>query len=908
LATYIASSAVPRQVDRCQHCPQTILATQSLEQMKTTLSNTQWQHLQALFDRAEQMDMSAADALIASLRPDDALIAETLAAMLSAHRQWQQRTGVAIETLAAAASPSAVGARLGAFTLVKEIGRGGMGTVYLGERADGQVQQQVAIKVLHARNLDDNTRARFQREREILASFDHPGIARLLDVGESDAGEPYYVMEYLRGLPIDAHCDQHRLSIRERLNLFRGICDAVQYAHGKLILHRDIKPSNIIVDAAGMPKLIDFGIAKPIHLLDAATVEETATHQRYFSPVNAAPEQIRGESVSVACDVYQLGTLLHELLTGKPIFDLQGSSTSDLERRISSVIPAAPSRAAESVVEEVAQARALDSAKALSRALRGDLDAIVQRAVRKEPHQRYASVEQMSQDIERHLRDEPVLGRRGDRAYHFSRFVKRHRRALAIATLSTFALITFTALLLVQVQRTTVERDRALEASKRAEAVTQFLVEIFESGDPAKAMRPDAPISYALQRGRDLLGERLQDDPLMRARLLQTLSTIYVSLDDTETAGALMLESVGLSETLTVADPLAFARRLQYAGSIMAMNGKFEDSRAILNRVMSVYQSMNAGTEVSWYTQMFLLKLRARDGGTEACNQLDALSMRLLDMGPEWSDEAARVYLTAAYCGPPTRARLDWLDRHALALIHEQNKAETPNQVSIFRANQIRVTVLQQLWRVDEADALNREIFKSYKSVYGEDSWVMTEAIHGFGITALQRRDYSEAKARLLQADALYAQLAKGKPHPDIAFVSNSLGRLYELGFNDVDTALRYHAKATEVGRIGEGPGSSCYGMYAADYALLLLKRGESAKAEPLLREVIRILPADQSHGARSRIGLAKILAERGDSTEAVSLLKIPAKTLIEVERDAPGSRQQWEMLSDGVRGASHVK
>jgi eukaryotic-like serine/threonine-protein kinase len=865
--------------------------------MKTTLSNTQWQHLQSLFDRAEQMERVEVDALIASLRQDDALIAETLSAMLSAHRQWQQRTGAAIETLAEAVSPSAVGARLGAFTLVKEIGRGGMGTVYLGERADGQVQQQVAIKVLHARNLDDNTRTRFQREREILAAFDHPGIARLLDVGESEAGEPYYVMEYLRGLPIDAHCDQHRLGIRERLNLFRSICDAVQYAHGKLILHRDIKPSNIIVDAAGVPKLIDFGIAKPIHLLDAVSVEETATHQRYFSPVNAAPEQIRGESVSVACDVYQLGTLLHELLCGRPIFEWKGSSVSDLEQKISAITPDAPSAVAASATDEVIQTRSLSSRQALARAVSGDLDAIVQRAVRKEPQSRYASVEQLSQDIERHLQDQPVLGRRGERAYRFSRFVKRNWRGCGVVLVALISVSAFTWQLYRQNQKILVERDRAVEASNRAEEVASFLVDIFKSGNPAEMQRPDAPIRLVLDRGLELLGQRLAKAPLIRAKLSETLATIYVSLDDTKTAGDLILQSVELRESMADTDPSGFAQHLQTAGFIMLMNNRFDDSKKLLQRAMSIFESMDADLSVTWKAQLYLLRLSARDNQAIACPQMEDLSTRLLNMGRDFYLESSTVFLSAAHCGAPTNVRTDWRIQRAHTLIASMDSSILSEETAATRLKLTLVTLLLHKRQVVEADKLNLDLMPLLTRVYGDQSWFVADALMARGISAFQQRDYSEAKLQLSQAEASYQRIVKGQSHPDIAAVSHALGRLHEVGFDDTPTALNFYSKAAQIGREGDGPGSSYYAIYATDYALLMLRLGDRKNAEPLLRDAIRILTADQAHGVRARIGLATILAELPDRDEAERLLRISAEGLNEAEKDSPGTGETLRLL-----------
>jgi serine/threonine protein kinase len=829
--------------------------------MKTTLSQTQWQQLQSLFDRAEQMDSAEADALIASLHQDDALIAETLLAMLSAHRQWQQRTGAAIETLASAALPSAVGARLGAFTLAKEIGRGGMGTVYLGERADGQVQQQVALKVLHARSLDDNTRERFQREREILAAFDHPGIARLLDVGESEAGEPYYVMEYLRGLPIDAHCDQNRLGIRERLHLFRSICDAVQYAHGKLILHRDIKPSNVIVDAAGVPRLIDFGIAKPIHLLDAVSVEETATHQRYFSPVNAAPEQIRGESVSVACDVYQLGTLLHELLCGRPIFEWKGSSVSDLEHKISAITPDAPSTVAASATDEVIQARALSSRQALARAVSGDLDAIVQRAVRKEPQLRYASVEQLSQDIERHLHDQPVLGRRGNRAYRFSRFFKRNRRAIALTFTAAVALISFTALLSRQVLQTTQERDRAVAASKRAESVTEYLLDIFRSGDPAVAKRAEVPIGDALSRARRMLDSRLADEPLTHARVGATIADLHTSLGELELAETLNVQALKVLDSMPTTDPSELMQQMQRTAESLAGRAKYADAEAMLDRLRTLETSSPRNLEDSWSTRLLENRLAQRSSEQGGCEKAIALADAMSLIADRHARGYALAQMAVTSCPSPD-------DRHlqrsmegltdAVRIVERRLGKDDTLLIDLKRglANDLR-----RLKRVDEARKIYFDILQQQERVFGASSRSVANTLMSIGMMQLTDGDAKTAEATMLRAHSNFSAIHGSIPHGDMAAVAYNLAVIYDYGGLDKGKALDWYAKAMEAGSLAFGPTSRNVGEFSTEYGTLLWRVGEHAKAEPLLRAAMKVIPVHTPNGLRACLSLAGVMA-----------------------------------------------
>ena len=365
-------------------------------------------------------------------------------------------------------SGAAVGLHIGAYKILRVIGEGGMGIVYLASRADDLYQKQVAIKVVRAGfGLNAAMLLRFGSERQILANLDHPNIARLFDGGAAD-GMPYLVMEYVDGIPIDRFCQSRQLNLTQRLQLFCEVCSAVDYAHKNLVVHRDIKPVNILVTADGVPKLLDFGIAK---LLDEelAGQGQTRTVDRFMTPEYASPEQLRGEQVTTATDVYALGVLLYELLTGERLFRLKTASPLEIFEIICEREPAAPS--------EAPIADDLHATPYGRRSLRGDLDNIVLTAVRKEPSRRYVSVAALAADIQAYLKGYPVQARTHGWIYRSGKFIRRHKAAVAATAAMVLALIAFSIGMGLLARRATREK---LTAQRESE----FLAGVFQAATP----------------------------------------------------------------------------------------------------------------------------------------------------------------------------------------------------------------------------------------------------------------------------------------------------------------------------------------------------------------------------------------------------------------------------------------
>jgi serine/threonine-protein kinase len=433
--------------------------------------------------------------------------------------------------------------RIGLYRVVRELGRGGMGVVYLAERDDGQFRRRVAVKLLRASPDADELQRRFLAERQILASLDHPNIAQLLDGGITDGQLPYLVMEYVDGLPITAYCDRHRLDLDQRLRLFLDVCAAVRHAHQNLVVHRDLKPGNILVTNDGRVKLLDFGIAKLLNSSLAGVAQPvTRTEFRVMTPEYASPEQVRGEPLSTASDVYALGVVLYELLAGQRPYRI----TSQQEL-VAIVCEREPPRPSSRAVESPSSPEAAPAAagrgttpERLRRALQGDLDAIVMMALRKEPRQRYGSAELLAQDVERYLEGRPVLAHRGSRWYRLQRFAVRHRgRAIATAVV-VFSLLAGSGVALWQAAAARAERDRTAAALSESEEVTRFLTGLFEASDPFEPGSNELTAHDLLRRGGARV-EELADQPLVQARMLDVLGRVHGNLGDVD-AGADYLE------------------------------------------------------------------------------------------------------------------------------------------------------------------------------------------------------------------------------------------------------------------------------------------------------------------------------------------------------------------------------
>ncbi len=508
----------------------------------------------------------------------------------------------------------AAGEKIGPYRVDRLLGRGGMGLVYLATRTD-DFEQKVALKIVEPGSRSTEILDRFYRERQILADLQHPHVARLLDGGSIGDASPYLAMEYVDGVPIDRFCQEQQLSVTERLELFAKVCGAVHFAHQSLVVHRDLKPGNILVTSEGEPKLLDFGIAK---ILTPEPVErqdwdlETASDQRLMTPAYASPEQFVGQAVTTASDIYALGVLLYQLLTENPPYRLRVHEHHEALRLVCLEDPPAPS----SIVLGSGDARQ-------ARRLKGDLDAIVAKAMRKEPEQRYGSAAQMADDIHRHLGGRAVTAHTGNWMYYAGKLAWRYKPALAVLAMVLVFSVASTVLWRraesarwaaeAAAQNAESERVRALQSRERAENVNKFLQDLFKAADPNATRGLEVSVREVLDRGRSKLEGSLEDSPEIRADLAGTLGTVYNNLGQYETAAELKKEALRLRREADSGDRPELAIDLNNLARLYFEQGSSRAAEPLFRDAVQMWRRLGDRSSLST-TQLNLAALLIHQG------------------------------------------------------------------------------------------------------------------------------------------------------------------------------------------------------------------------------------------------------------------------------------------------------
>jgi len=807
------------------------------------------------------------------------------------------------------------GQRLGPYRIERKLGTGGMGDVYLAERADDEYQQRVAIKLVRAGVYSAQVQSRLRMERQILARLEHPNIARLLDGGRAPDGTPYLVMEYIDGEPIDTYCDRRRLTLDARIALVRTICTAVHYAHQNLIVHRDLKPNNILITPDGVPKLLDFGIAK---LLDTRqslhTLAVTHMDYRVMTPAHASPEQVRGDVITTASDIYVLGVLIYELLTGRRPFQLTGSRITDLERIICEQEPMAPSAMvmktaddSPALADEIASCRSTTVSR-LGRDLKGDLDNIVLMAMRKDAGRRYRSAEQLAADLERHANGQPVAATRDTWLYRTRKFVGRHAVAVAAAALGIVLLAGFSVITLVQAQRIASERDIAALERTRAERVSSFLVELFELSDPSKSRGNQVTARELLDIGARRVSAGLADQPETRATLLGTIGRVYGSLGLYNDAIALQREALESRRKLFGPQHPEVARAMAGLGDALREQGELAEAETYLTQALAMQRDLLGSRAVEIAPTLMALGQLAQQRGS-----LDTAE-RFLEQGLDiyrqhqmlQRSEAASIFNDLAGLalqrGQYDRAALLYktaldIDRTALGQDHPQVGMHIQNLA----------LTLQQQGKLAEAAPLYRESVDLMQRVLGTNHPHTLDALANYG--NFLRRKGELAQAETVLRDVLTRNsAARGPRHMFVGHDHVNLGHVL-LEANRASEAEREYRAALDIYAETLPEQHAYIAAALSGLGRAQLAQGDAKAAEATLRNAIATgtmtLPADSTPLilAKSTLGLA--LLELNRPAEAAPLLREAYPVLRRTQGDAsPASRGAREALAR-AEGAS---
>ena len=633
---------------------------------------TRWKRISPLLDELLELDAERRRAELARLRAEDPGLADELERLLALESEHEDF--LSAPAMSQPRGPAS-GDLIGPYRLLNLLGEGGMGLVWLAERADGLYRRRVALKLLRPGLANPDLRLRFSREREILAQLQHPHIARLLDAGIGSEGQPYLALEYVEGEPITEYAKRHALDVEQRLRLFLQVCDAVSHAHANLIVHRDLKPSNILVTPGGDVRLLDFGIAKLLHS-EEPSPPDARTEARTFTLHYAAPEQVRGEPVTTMTDVYSLGVVLCEALAESRPYRLRRQGDAEWERVILEVEPMGPSAA---VMHGEDDTRPRKQLRKLSRRLSGDLDNIVLRALAKKPEQRYPSVEAMATDIDRHLHGRPVLARPQGFLYHARKYLGRHRWAVTLGSLVAAVLVTAVVVSVLQARQ--AERETA-----RAQAMQSFVLGLFNSANgDLSGDRFD--IRTMLDAG-ERRGEReLARQPLAQAELLGTIAQLRIGLGDYGRAQTLLDRQ---RQLLADADSVPPALRLQAATQQGQIAWLLDDSRRCLEAMLPAQALADelqgrSGLAVATY----LAQLGRCQRGAGERLQARRLFLRALEIHREAGDIAGRAENMGDLA--TLDAEMNRIDdavtllRNALALLHDGVGDRHPLNIDLQR-------------------------------------------------------------------------------------------------------------------------------------------------------------------------------------------------------------------------------
>jgi len=792
------------------------------------------------------------------------------------------------------------GQKIGNYKIVEELGHGGMGCVWLAERADGEFSQRVALKLLRSAFATKNQVQRFKSERQILASLEHDNIARVLDGGVTQNGQPYYVMEFVDGQPIDSYCDKRRMSINERLKLFLQVCEAVQYAHRKLIVHRDLKPSNILITMDGRVKLLDFGIAKVLNT-DNPDPSEVTLHQPGLLPLTpsyASPEQLRGDAITTASDIYQLGIVLHELLTGFLPYNVDGQSPELIEKIICETVPL-NSITINQNTEEVNKAcknRGTDPVK-LKKKFRGDINAIILKALCKEPDRRYESAEQLLIDIQRHLAGKTVSAHSNSRVYRTKKFIGRNSVEITVVATVLVLMVGYLITITRYSHQTTAAFEQAQREADKSAQVVDFMLGMFEAGDPRTDPGQLITAQALLEQGVEEANQ-LQNQPVLQANMFNVIGRVYTSLGHYNEAKDLLQKAVEIHRGHSE-DKVETARYLNDLAIAETRLGNYEEAYLLHDEALEILKN-EFGTEHQKVAQSMAqmgawipvtgiekaaelrnesLRINEKIYGSnhlltaeshmdvgkiqrslakprDAINSFRrALEIRKNELGGQHPDVAeSMIFLADVY-------RLYHLDLQKAELLYRdalniQERALGTGHLSQLHAITGLASLYSEIGNHSEAIMFYERNLEIRRTVFGENHPSVAEGLGHLGSGYLKAKNPAKAEQYYRQCLTLWEETV-GSKHIVVSGALIGLGdALTEL--EKFDEAESIYLQSLDIQRyhLGEESGALVIGALGK----LSQKRGEIQAAERHYRQAISMMEKDGASDHYDALRLKKEL------------------------------------------------
>ena len=837
------------------------------------MDSARWERIQTLFHDVADLPALDQRVFLKTACGDDFELAADVLALVEEDARGpslldRDLAQVANEVLDEVLPASLPFKEFGPYTIKRVLGEGGMGVVYLAERAD--LGSLVAIKILRDAWLSPARRERFASEQRTLAQLNHPSIARIYDADTLDDGTPWFVMEYVEGIPLTDYCSERASSVEDRLHLFRAVCEAVQYAHQHAVIHRDLKPSNILVKPDGTIRLLDFGIAKQIASLETplGKSDQTMTGLRLMTPAYAAPEQIRGDRVGIHTDVYALGVILYELLAGELPFDLSRLTPGEAEAMIVGQDPERPSAVAIGMADTSAASVPVRTA---GKTVWADLDVLCLTAMHKDVQRRYQSLEALMRDIDHYLKGEPLEARPDTFRYRLGKFVRRNRRAVAAAVVVFTIVVGVVVFFTVRLAKA---RNAALAEAARTQRIQKFMTNLFQGGDEAAGPSDSLRVVTLLDRGVQE-AQSLSPEPEVQAQLYATLGTLYENLGKFDQANSLLNSALAERKSLFGPDNAQVAESLVALGVLRDEQAQLPEAEHLVREGLAMSQRHLPPNHpaVAKATTALGKVLEDRGAYESAIQTLDEAVRLQSTKGASTPELAASLYElanTQFYAGHYDKA--ESLNQRLLPMYRQIYGERHPRVADVL----INLGAIRHdLGHYSDAEQFERQALDIVQAWYGKDNPATASDLTILARTLVFEKQYDEGIGLLQQSLALKERVY-GKVHPSVASSLNELGNAASRQ-GHFDAAEQYFTRMADIYRAIYGEHHYLLGIALSNLAGVYMGRQEWSRAENLFRQVIRLFTETQSADhintgiARTKLGRTLLHERRYAEAEAES-------------------------------------